>query len=109
MSQPAGAAMIEAIGLSKYYGDFAAIDDINFRVIAGEVVAFVGPNGARKSKTMKLLPGYLAPSAGRAFIAGHDMSTDRLAASARLGYLPENGPLYADMAPRSLLEFFADA
>lgn len=101
--------MIEAIGLSKYYGDFAAIDDINFRINKGEVVAFLGPNGAGKSTTMKLLTGYLAPSAGKALIAGHDMSVDRIAASTRLGYLPENGPLYADMTPRSLLEFFADA
>jgi ABC-2 type transport system ATP-binding protein len=109
MSQAANSAMIEAVGLSKYYGDFAAIDDINFRINKGEVVAFLGPNGAGKSTTMKLLTGYLAPSAGKAFIAGHDMSTDRMAAAARLGYLPENGPLYADMTPRSLLEFFADA
>ena len=73
------------------------------------MVAFLGPNGAGKSTTMKLLTGYLAPSAGVARIAGHDMSTDRLAGSARLGYLPENGPLYPDMTPRSLLSFFADA
>jgi ABC-2 type transport system ATP-binding protein len=58
---------------------------------------------------MKLLTGYLAPSRGTARIGGHDMATDRLAGSARLGYLPENGPLYSDMTPRSLLEFFADA
>jgi ABC-2 type transport system ATP-binding protein len=58
---------------------------------------------------MKLLTGYLAPSAGVARIAGHDMGRDRLAGSARLGYLPENGPLYPDMSPRSLLSFFADA
>jgi ABC-2 type transport system ATP-binding protein len=58
---------------------------------------------------MKLLTGYLAPSAGQAFIAGHDMASDRLAGTARLGYLPENGPLYLDMTPRSLLSFFADA
>jgi ABC-2 type transport system ATP-binding protein len=58
---------------------------------------------------MKLLTGYLAPSRGVARIAGHDMSIDRLAGSARLGYLPENGPLYPDMTPRTLLEFFADA
>jgi ABC-2 type transport system ATP-binding protein len=58
---------------------------------------------------MKLLTGYLAPSAGVARIAGHDMSADRLAGSAKLGYLPENGPLYLDMTPRSLLGFFADA
>jgi ABC-2 type transport system ATP-binding protein len=101
--------MIEAIGLSKYYGDFAAIEDVNFQIKRGEVVAFLGPNGAGKSTTMKLLTGYLGPSAGTARIAGHDIARDRLAASSRLGYLPENGPLYADMTPRSLLEFFADA
>ena len=109
MSEPTGTAMIEAVGLSKYYGDFAAIHDINFRIDQGEVVAFLGPNGAGKSTTMKLLTGYLAPSAGKAYIAGHDTAVDRIAASTRLGYLPENGPLYADMTPRSLLEFFADA
>jgi len=101
--------MIEAIGLSKFYGPFAACRDVSFQVSRGEVVAFLGPNGAGKSTTMKLLTGYLAPSEGMARIAGHDMSNDRLAASARLGYLPENGPLYPDMTPYSLLRFFADA
>jgi ABC-2 type transport system ATP-binding protein len=102
-------AMIEARGLSKFYGSFAAIQQVSFKVRQGEVVAFLGPNGAGKSTTMKLLTGYLAPSAGEAFIAGHNMSTDRLAGSAKLGYLPENGPLYPDMSPRDLLNFFADA
>lgn len=101
--------MIEAIGLSKYYGDFAATDDITFSIPKGQVVAFLGPNGAGKSTTMKLLTGYLAPSRGVAKIAGHNMATDRLAGAAHLGYLPENGPLYPDMTPRTLLEFFADA
>jgi gliding motility-associated transport system ATP-binding protein len=109
MSHSDGQPMIEAIGLSKYYGDFAAIDEVTFQVRRGEVVAFLGPNGAGKSTTMKLLTGYLAPTAGVAKVAGHDMSRNRLAASEKLGYLPENGPLYADMTPRSLLEFFADA
>lgn len=101
--------MIEAVGLSKYYGQFAAIDKVSFQVRRGEVVAFLGPNGAGKSTTMKLLTGYLAPSAGVAKIAGFDMSSQRLAGAARLGYLPENGPLYPDMTPRALLNFFADA
>ncbi|MCP3905089.1 MAG: ABC transporter ATP-binding protein, partial [Planctomycetes bacterium] len=101
--------MIEAIGLSKFYGDFTAVADVSFEVGQGEIVAFLGPNGAGKSTTMKLLTGYLAPSAGRALIAGHDMAADRMAAAARLGYLPENGPLWADMTPRSLLEFMARA
>ena len=104
-----GATMIEAVGLSKFYGDFAAVHDVTFAIPQGQVVAFLGPNGAGKSTTMKLLTGYLAPSEGVARICGHDMATDRLAASARLGYLPENGPLYGDMTPRQLLEFFADA
>ena len=103
------AAMIEAVKLAKYYGDFAAIDNVTFHVNKGEVVAFLGPNGAGKSTTMKLLTGYLAPTHGTARIAGHDMSSDRLAGAAKLGYLPENGPLYPDMTPRSLLQFFAGA
>jgi ABC-2 type transport system ATP-binding protein len=101
--------MIEAEGLSKFYGPFAAVREVSFKVHEGEIVAFLGPNGAGKSTTMKLLTGYLAPSEGSARIAGHDMSSDRLAGSACLGYLPENGPLYPDMTPHSLLEFFANA
>ena len=102
-------AMIEAQGLSKFYGDFAASRDVTFQINQGEVVAFLGPNGAGKSTTMKLLTGYLAPSTGVARIAGHDMATDRLAGSKHLGYLPENGPLYPDMTPRTLLRFFGEA
>jgi ABC-2 type transport system ATP-binding protein len=104
-----GEPMIEAIGLSKFYGIFAATRDVTFTVRRGEVVAFLGPNGAGKSTTMKLLTGYLSPSEGVAKIAGHDMTMDRIAGSARLGYLPENGPLYPDMTPYSLLDFFAEA
>ena len=81
-------AMIEADSLSKFYGELIAIQDISFRIPRGEIVAFLGPNGAGKSTTMKILTGYLAPSEGRAFIAGHDMGTDRLAGAERLGYLP---------------------
>jgi ABC-2 type transport system ATP-binding protein len=102
-------AMIEADGLCKYYGSFIATEDVSFSVPRGEIVAFLGPNGAGKSTTMKMLTGYLAPSAGTARIAGYDMSTQRLEGAKHLGYLPENGPLYPDMTPRSLLDFFADA
>lgn len=111
MSEPAGnrRPMIEAEGLSKFYGPFAAARDISFKVYEGELVAFLGPNGAGKSTTMKMLTGYLAPSEGQAKIAGHNMFSDRIAGSHRLGYLPENGPLYPDMTPHSLLSFFADA
>ena len=101
--------MIEADHLSKFYGIFAASRDVTFTIHEGEVVAFLGPNGAGKSTTMKLLTGYLAPSEGTARVAGYDMALERLEGSKHLGYLPENGPLYPDMTPHSLLEFFADA
>ncbi len=101
--------MIEANGLSKFYGIFAAARDISFKVRKGEVVAFLGPNGAGKSTSMKMLTGYLSPSEGVAKIAGHDMATDRIEGSKHLGYLPENGPLYPDMTPASMLEFLAEA
>ena len=99
--------MIEAERLSKFYGSFAACRDVSFKVNRGEVVAFLGPNGAGKSTTMKLLTGYLSPSEGRARIAGHDMASDRIAGSNRLGYLPENGPLYPDMTPYACCSFLA--
>jgi ABC-2 type transport system ATP-binding protein len=101
--------MIEAIGLSKFYGPFAAAREISFSVNQGELVAFLGPNGAGKSTTMKMLTGYLSPSEGSARIAGHDMFADRIAGSRHLGYLPENGPLYPDMTPYGLLSFFGEA
>ncbi len=101
--------LIEAVGLSKYYGAFTAAADVSFQVARGEVVAFLGPNGAGKSTTMKMLTGFLAPSSGTAKIAGFDMNTQRLKGAKRLGYLPENGPLYPDMTPRGLLRFFGQA
>ncbi len=101
--------MIEAEHLSKFYGIFAATRDVSFTVKRGEVVAFLGPNGAGKSTTMKMLTGYLSPSEGLARIAGHNMADDRLEGSKHLGYLPETGPLYPDMTPYSLLDFFAEA
>ena len=101
--------MIEADGLSKYYGPFVAVHDISFVIPQGQVVAFLGPNGAGKTTMMRMLTGYLAPSAGGAAIAGHDVRTQRIEASRRLGYLPENGPLYPDMTPLELLTFFGQA
>jgi ABC-2 type transport system ATP-binding protein len=101
--------MIEALGLGKFYGEFAAIRDVSFSIPQGQVAAFLGPNGAGKSTTMKILTGYLAPSAGSARIAGLDVNGSRIGAAERLGYLPENGPLYPDMTPLGLLKFFGRA
>ena len=103
------AVMIEAIGLTRRFGSFTAVRDVSFRVSTGEVAAFVGPNGAGKSTAMRMLTGFLSPSAGTARVAGIDVARDRIAAAAHIGYLPENGPLYDDMTPRSMLDFFARA
>jgi ABC-2 type transport system ATP-binding protein len=100
--------MIRAEKLTKFYGSFAALNDVSFSVPKGQVAAFLGPNGAGKTTTMKILTGFLAPSGGRAEIAGFDVAVDRLKAAEKLGYLPENGPLYPDMTPLSLLRFFGD-
>ena len=89
MEETNGSPMIEAVGLSKFYGEFAAIRDVTFAVPQGQVVAFLGPNGAGKSTTMKLLTGYLSPSEGTARIAGFDVASERIPSAARLGYLPD--------------------
>lgn len=99
-------AMIQADGLSKSYGQFAATSDVTFRIGRGEIVCFLGPNGAGKSTTMKLLTGFLVPTRGTARIAGFEMTTARLDGARHLGYLPENGPLYPDLTPISLLRYF---
>ena len=101
--------MIETKGLSKFYGEFIAVEDLNFSIKRGEVVAFLGPNGAGKSTTMKMLTGYLAPSAGTAKVCGLEVAENRNEVANRIGYLPENGPLYEEMTPLALLNFFGDA
>lgn len=101
--------MIKAVDLCKHYGSFVAVDQLSFSIKRGEVVAFLGPNGAGKSTTMKVLTGYLAPTSGQARLCGFDVVTDRVKAAAKLGYLPENGPLYPEMTPRELLSFFGEA
>lgn len=101
--------MIEACGLSKFYGPFAAARDVTFSVPKGEVTAFLGPNGAGKSTTMKMLTGFLTPTEGSARIGGFDVAANRLDAVKLIGYLPENGPLYHEMTPKSLLEYLGQA
>jgi ABC-2 type transport system ATP-binding protein len=100
---------IRAENLSKLYGDFAALHSVSFAVRQGTVCAFLGPNGAGKSTTMKILTGYLSPTSGSARVLGFDPTDpeQRITLAGRLGYLPENGPLYADMTPRETFEFLA--
>ncbi|HTO39528.1 MAG TPA: ABC transporter ATP-binding protein [Rhizomicrobium sp.] len=99
--------MIEIEGLTKRFGPFVAVAGIDLFVGKGEVLGFLGPNGAGKSTTMKMVTGYLSPSAGRVAIQGHDIETDGAAARMRIGYLPEGAPAYGDMTPRQFLAFIA--
>jgi ABC-2 type transport system ATP-binding protein len=100
---------IKATSLSKNFGSIMAVDNLSFEVGSGEVLGFLGPNGAGKSTTMKMLTGFLAPSAGSATINGHDIINDSLAARRIIGYLPEGAPGYGEMTVRSFLEFIARA
>lgn len=99
--------MIEVKGLSKHYGTVRAVDDISFTVERGEIVGFLGPNGAGKSTTMKVLTCYLAPTGGTATIDGHDIIDEPLQARAKIGYLPENTPLYEEMGVVEFLGYMA--
>ena len=99
--------MIEVKHLTKKFGPFTAVDDISFTVQRGEVLGFLGPNGAGKSTTMKMITGFLAPTAGTAVICGDDVSTSPIAAKSHMGYLPEGAPAYPDMTPRDFLSFIA--
>ncbi|MBK7890820.1 MAG: ATP-binding cassette domain-containing protein [Bdellovibrionales bacterium] len=99
--------MIEVSGLFKSYGPIQAIHDINFKVKRGEVVGFLGPNGAGKSTTMKIITGSMAPSGGSVRVAGFDVFEDPIEVKKRIGYLPENPPVYGDMSVESYLKFVA--
>jgi ABC-2 type transport system ATP-binding protein len=100
--------MIRVENLTKDYGSFRAVDKVTFNVRKGEVLGFLGPNGAGKSTTMKMLTCYLAPTGGSAQVAGHDVYDQSLEVRRRLGYLPEDTPLYRDMTVVEYLEFAAE-
>ncbi len=99
--------MIEAVGLSKRYGELVAVNDVSFSVQPGEVVGFLGPNGAGKTTTMRILTGFLPPSDGSAAIDGHDIFSDPLAARRAIGYLPESPPVYPEMSVEGYLVYVA--
>jgi len=101
--------MVEIYGLSKRFGPITAVDGITFTVGKGEVLGFLGPNGAGKSTTMKMLTGFLVPSAGLARVMGLDVVEDTREAARRIGYLPEGAPAWGDMTPWGFLNFCADA
>ena len=100
--------MIKTEHLSKRYDSLVAVDDVSFQVAPGEVLGFLGPNGAGKTTTMRMLAGFITPTAGKASICGHDIATEPMAAKASLGYLPEGAPNYGEMSVRNFLDFIAD-
>src|SRR3989449_8444789 len=100
--------MIEVQGLTKHYGVIAAISDVSFSVKRGEIVGFLGPNGAGKTTTMRILAGFMPATQGTATVAGYDVFTQSLEVRRRIGYMPENVPLYSEMGVASYLDFVAE-
>jgi ABC-2 type transport system ATP-binding protein len=100
--------MISVENLTKQYGETLAISDVTFEVRPGEILGFLGPNGAGKSTTMRILSGYMPATSGTASVAGFDVFRQSLEARRRIGYLPENTPLYLEMTVRGYLAFMAE-
>ena len=99
--------MIEVENLTKNYGPFRALEDVSFRVGKGEVVGFLGPNGAGKTTAMRILTCFMPASSGRATVAGYDIFRESLEVRKRIGYLPENIPLYPEMTVSKYLKFIS--
>ena len=100
--------MIEVNNLTKYYGDFPAIEGISFTVNKGEILGLLGPNAAGKTTTMRILTGFIPPTSGSAKVAGFDVVGDSLEARKRIGYLPETVPLYTEMTVEDYLDFMGN-
>src|SRR5688500_3276365 len=105
---PALKAMIKIENLVKAFGAKRAVDGVSFTVERGEVLGFLGPNGAGKSTTMRMITGFMPPTAGRVSVGGHDVAQAPLRAKRLIGYLPENAASYPDMTVRGFLEFAAE-
>jgi ABC-2 type transport system ATP-binding protein len=101
--------MIEVVDLVKDYGNFKAVKGVTFRVEKGEILGFLGPNGAGKSTVMRMLTCFLPSTSGTATVAGFDCEKEPMEVRKRIGYLPENNPLYPEMRVREYLEFAAHA
>jgi len=99
--------MIDVRNLTKRYGRHEAVSDISFKVGTGRIVGFLGPNGAGKTTTLRMLTGYLPPTSGSAEVAGYDMFRQSLKARRKIGYMPENVPLYDEMRVREYLRYRA--
>jgi ABC-2 type transport system ATP-binding protein len=100
--------MLTVSNLRKDFGSFQAVKGVSFSVEKGEVLGFLGPNGAGKSTTMRMITGFIPPTAGTATICGHDIATDPVAAKRCIGYLPENAPSYHTMTVTDFLTFIGE-
>jgi len=100
--------MITTKNLSKRYGDKLAVNDLTFSVAPGEVLGFLGANGAGKSTTMRMIAGFISPTTGQVSVCGHDIETAPVAAKSCMGYLPEGAPSYGEMTVSEFLDFVAD-
>src|SRR5690349_22536496 len=100
--------MIKVENLTKAFGAKVAVNNLSFTVERGEVLGFLGPNGAGKSTTMRMVTGYIPPTAGKITVGGHDMAVNPIPAKQMIGYLPENAPCYADMTVQGFLGFAAE-
>ena len=100
--------MIELQNVTKKYNDFTAVDDISFKIDAGEVVGFLGPNGAGKSTTMNMITGYIEPTAGKIIVNGFDINQKSKQAKRQIGYMPENVPLYLELTVKEFISYMAD-
>ncbi|HEY2779457.1 MAG TPA: ABC transporter ATP-binding protein [Steroidobacteraceae bacterium] len=94
--------------MSKRYGDKLAVDDLTFSVAPGEVLGFLGANGAGKSTTMRMIAGFISPTTGQVSVCGHDIESAPVAAKSCMGYLPEGAPSYGEMTVNEFLDFVAD-
>ncbi|RMF13146.1 MAG: ABC transporter ATP-binding protein [Candidatus Dadabacteria bacterium] len=109
MTEPSAATppLLDVRGLTRRYGDFAAVSNLSFQVSAGEIVGFLGPNGAGKSTTMRMLTTYLPPTEGTATVCGADIVEDAARVREQIGYLPETPPVYPEMRVERYLRFVA--
>ena len=105
MESSSNSTMIQATGLTHYYGPFPAIQDVTFDVRKGEILGFLGPNGAGKTTTMRILTGYMPPTRGTVTLGGYDVVEKSLEARRRIGYLPETVPLYTEMSVTDYLKY----
>lgn len=102
------AELIRLDGLTKRFGELLAVDAVSLSVEAGQVLGFLGPNGAGKTTTMRMIAGFMEPTAGSASVCGHDVIDDPVGVRRNIGFLPEGAPTYGDMTARSYLEFIAE-